>query len=133
MMWFLQIAQLSTTISQAHRATAFHCDMVSRLNISHPAREVDLLDFEPLLAIPSLSLSFANSLFNGGCGCGGRIGHINVGHGVLGFVGGGKVGDDGIGRGNGEGFDSGLGTTSGRETKRRMDRIPQATRQQDQN
>jgi len=23
-MWFLQIAQLSTTISQAHRATAFH-------------------------------------------------------------------------------------------------------------
>jgi len=25
MIWFLQMAQLSTTISQAHRATAFHC------------------------------------------------------------------------------------------------------------
>lgn len=25
-MWFLQMAQLSTTISQAHRATAFHCE-----------------------------------------------------------------------------------------------------------
>jgi hypothetical protein len=24
-MWFLQMAQLSTTISQAHKATAFHC------------------------------------------------------------------------------------------------------------
>lgn len=25
MIWFLQMAQLSTTISQAHNATAFHC------------------------------------------------------------------------------------------------------------
>jgi hypothetical protein len=25
MMWFRQMAQLSTTISHAHRATAFHC------------------------------------------------------------------------------------------------------------
>ncbi|MGI4297485.1 hypothetical protein ACR2WD_27565 [Klebsiella pneumoniae] len=31
MMWFLQIAQLSTTISQAQRATAFHFLISKRL------------------------------------------------------------------------------------------------------
>jgi hypothetical protein len=31
MMWFLQIAQLSTTISQAHKATAFHCGHISTI------------------------------------------------------------------------------------------------------
>src|SRR6266536_1645098 len=29
MMWFLQMAQLSTTISQAHKATAFHYHIIS--------------------------------------------------------------------------------------------------------
>jgi hypothetical protein len=30
MIWFLQMAQLSTTISQAHRATAFHYHIIRR-------------------------------------------------------------------------------------------------------
>merc|ERR1719317_467914 len=49
MIWFLQIAQLSTTISQAHKATAFHF-FTSNLFLSFTAR---LLDAEG----DSLSLS----------------------------------------------------------------------------
>jgi len=36
-MWFLQMAQLSTTMSHAHRATAFHCPNVNIgvANVAH--------------------------------------------------------------------------------------------------
>lgn len=34
-MWFLQIAQLSTTISQAHSATAFHCWENHKYEVRH--------------------------------------------------------------------------------------------------
>jgi hypothetical protein len=50
MMWFRQMAQLSTTISQAHRATAFHLTITSQYHESLRAVGfVYLLDLELLL------------------------------------------------------------------------------------
>ena len=40
MMWFLQMAQLSTTMSQAHSATAFHF-FTSNLFFSQTFHEID--------------------------------------------------------------------------------------------
>jgi hypothetical protein len=65
MMWFLQIAQLSTTISQAHRATAFHCDMVSRLNISHPAVRLTFLTSNRFLPSPPSALALPTAFLTG--------------------------------------------------------------------
>ena len=43
-MWFLQIAQLSTTISHAHKATAFHFLTSNRFLPSAPPSPPDLAD-----------------------------------------------------------------------------------------
>lgn len=46
MIWFLQMAQLSTTMSQAHRATAFHFLTSKRFLPSGPtSAPPDLADF----------------------------------------------------------------------------------------
>lgn len=44
MIWFLQIAQLSTTISHAHKATAFHFLTSNRFLPSAPASPPDFAD-----------------------------------------------------------------------------------------
>lgn len=75
MMWFRQIAQLSTTISQAHRATAFHCSFpVSMASGSSEPGSVYLLDLKLLLAFNTLAAR-ALGLFSDR-----RITHLHVGH-----------------------------------------------------
>lgn len=62
MMWFLHIAQLSTTISHDQRATADHFLTSNRFGLPEPAAEVDedgnsgLSDFGST-SIPSSSMS----------------------------------------------------------------------------
>jgi len=76
-MWFRQIAQLSTTMSQAQRATAFHCRLHKHDRLSYSAWTsiAHLLDFETLLASRVNScVGFASlGLWRG-------IGHICVRH-----------------------------------------------------
>ena len=54
-MWFLQMAQLSTTMSQAHRATAFHYRAVSIS--AAPWRRAALTFFTSKRFLPSAALS----------------------------------------------------------------------------
>lgn len=57
-MWFLQMAQLSTTMSHAHRATAFHYNV--RSDVHHPLRILFVADstfFTSNLFLPSLDAS----------------------------------------------------------------------------
>lgn len=75
-MWFRQIAQLSTTMSQAQSATAFHClgvSIVSPATYVVPRKSSYLLDLE-------LLLSGAVSLLSRGR----RVAHLDVGH-IRGF------------------------------------------------
>jgi hypothetical protein len=75
MMWLRQMAQLSTTMSHAQRATAFHCDLLTWPR--HLSRSVctHLLDFEALLVAVGASSSLGHLRLRWG-----RIGHIDVGH-----------------------------------------------------
>jgi hypothetical protein len=83
MMWFLQIAQLSTTISQAHKATAFH---YSASVTAYPKRAVQthLLNLKTLLAIRATTLSgslgLAGDLLRRSSRSCRSICHINVRH-----------------------------------------------------
>merc|ERR1719251_392413 len=61
MMWFLQMAQLSTTMSQAHRATAFHF-LTSNLFLSFPATTPEPLGCSESLSTSILQLGFIQSL-----------------------------------------------------------------------
>jgi hypothetical protein len=75
MMWLRQMAQLSTTMSHAQRATAFHCDLLALPR--HLSRRVctHLLDFEALLVAVSAGSSLGHLRLRWG-----RIGHIDVSH-----------------------------------------------------
>lgn len=75
-MWFRQIAQLSTTISHAHRATAFHC-LILVLSLK-PSQEdsVYLLDLKTLL-ISRICAGTGLGCLGFGCR---SISHSNVGH-----------------------------------------------------
>jgi hypothetical protein len=82
-MWFLQIAQLSTTMSQAHRATAFHYRAVSIS--AAPCTEKasscsHLLHLKALLAVCSALRTSGFSLANCLLRRGWDIGHNDVGH-----------------------------------------------------
>jgi hypothetical protein len=82
MMWLRQMAQLSTTMSQAQRATAFHwSDMLARDHtamrfISQPAY---LLHLELLLSVDGITACASFSALDFGCSA--CIGHLDVGHG----------------------------------------------------
>ena len=81
-MWFRQMAQLSTTISHAQSATAFHWSSVSAGLNPGAGREVaHLLDLESLLSLLHLAITSRTSLLLDNRRGGGRIGHIDVGHG----------------------------------------------------
>ena len=78
MMWLRQMAQLSTTMSQAQRATAFHCIVSVRPSDAMVSWLPYLLDFE-------LLFSFRNIAARAGLGVlhlGRRSGicHLDVGH-----------------------------------------------------
>lgn len=79
MMWLRQMAQLSTTMSQAQRATAFHyVQVVSTCPAKDSAAKYShahLLNFEALLGLDITALL----LSHGGC-----ISHVDVGHDVSG-------------------------------------------------
>jgi hypothetical protein len=75
MMWLRQMAQLSTTMSHAQRATAFHCDMLALSRDRFCSARTHLLDFEALLVAVSAGASLGHLRL-----CRGRIGHIHVGH-----------------------------------------------------
>lgn len=50
-MWFRQMAQLSTTISHAHNATAFHCVELARAALVLEDDSACLLNLEPFSAV----------------------------------------------------------------------------------
>jgi len=83
MMWLRQIAQLSTTISHAHKATAFHCNDIS-LALAASLLRIYLLDLKSLLPICTTclchSLRFASSFFYWSRSARWSIGHIDVCH-----------------------------------------------------
>jgi hypothetical protein len=85
MMWLRQMAQLSTTMSQAQRATAFHWSITVLLSkpkiMSRCESSVctDLLYLETLLAI-TLGLDITTLLLDHSARGAGRIGHIDVRH-----------------------------------------------------
>ena len=84
MMWFLQMAQLSTTISQAHNATAFHWVTVSgsQAKSKEEWASLDLLHLELLLSIDEGSSLGGGSLLGGALvfRCRRSIDHVNVCH-----------------------------------------------------
>lgn len=79
-MWLRQIAQLSTTMSQAQSATAFHYCMLERHVVSGSrVTPTNLLDFEAFLATVCRT-SFGLGALDFCAGGGRCIGHVNVGH-----------------------------------------------------
>jgi hypothetical protein len=78
MMWLRQMAQLSTTISQAQRATAFHYGVLALLLMLSLSRDAHLLDFEALLVALSAGTGLASLRLRRG-----RICHVDVGHGCV--------------------------------------------------
>lgn len=82
-MWLRQIAQLSTTMSHAQRATAFHYMSLKQMSASflvlkradfahmYVASDPHLLDLEALLLLAITTLL----LVDDGC-----VGHLDVGH-----------------------------------------------------
>jgi hypothetical protein len=85
MIWLRQIAQLSTTISQAHSATAFHCLILVPATSEERMVRACLFDFEPLPALNCgvSCTSFCNLRISLGFGWGSwaSIGHVNISHG----------------------------------------------------
>jgi hypothetical protein len=75
MMWLRQMAQLSTTMSQAQSATAFHCDMLALPCEPLSSVCTHLLDLEALLVAVSAGSGLGHLRLRRG-----RIGHVNVGH-----------------------------------------------------
>lgn len=74
-MWFRQMAQLSTTMSHAQRATAFHCSFpVSMTPGGSQLATLYLLDLKFLLSLDTLAAGALALLSDG------RIAHLNVGH-----------------------------------------------------
>lgn len=73
------MAQLSTTMSHAHRATAFHYSISARFGWSglNLLPQTDLLDFKPLFSVTALLLD--GRLW----WCVGRIVHLHISHGDL--------------------------------------------------
>lgn len=69
------MAQLSTTMSQAQSATAFHCASQQCCRVPKKLQKTHLLHFELLLALDGLGT------FSLGAGWG--IAHLNVRHGVV--------------------------------------------------
>lgn len=78
MMWFLQMAQLSTTMSHAQSATAFHYPSVSSERVCL-VRDANLLDLKALLAVGGLGVTVSSLLDDAARG----IGHVDVGHGGM--------------------------------------------------
>lgn len=96
MMWLRQMAQLSTTMSQAQRATAFHCFLSASLRSVHGLHNVTyLLDLEPFLPVRITARSLALDLW--------RICHFHIRHG-----------------------DRGVLISCGASTQRRLSRTPRA-------
>ena len=76
MMWLRQMAQLSTTMSQAQRATAFHCVWLARvIEKSCVDVKTHLLDLETRLALPTITAWAGLAAFRLW-----RIHHLYVGH-----------------------------------------------------
>lgn len=81
-MWLRHMAQLSTTMSHAQRATAFHWGPVSSAS-ARAATAAYLLDLEALLVAFCAGAGLGGLRLRLGGG-GGGIGHVHVGHGVVG-------------------------------------------------
>jgi hypothetical protein len=88
MIWLRQMAQLSTTISQAQRATAFHYVMLALSSTYVLSCDAHLLDLETLLVAVSASTGLASLRLHRG-----RICHIDVRHGCGECVCGGVCGE----------------------------------------
>jgi hypothetical protein len=81
MMWLRQMAQLSTTMSQAQSATAFHYSNMSAL-LSPGMRlwcfTIYLLHLELLLSVDGITACASFGILDFGCSA--CIGHLDVGH-----------------------------------------------------
>jgi hypothetical protein len=77
MIWFRQIAQLSTTMSHAQSATAFHWSSISNW-FGNRCGDPHLLDLKALL----VALCAGTCLSNLGLGCSRGVRHVHVRHGV---------------------------------------------------
>ena len=80
-MWLRQMAQLSTTMSHAHKATAFHYSLSAQTSMHNlvPIR-IYLFDFKTLLAVGGVTAR--NSLGHFGFRWPRGISHLNVRHDV---------------------------------------------------
>ena len=78
MMWLRQMAQLSTTMSQAQRATAFHCIVSVRPSDAMVSWLPYLLDFELLFSFRHITARAGLGILHLGCRSG--ICHLDVGH-----------------------------------------------------
>jgi hypothetical protein len=78
MMWLRQMAQLSTTMSQAQRATAFHCIVSARSSDAMVSWLLYLLDFELLLSFRHITACASLGVLHLGRRSG--ICHLDVGH-----------------------------------------------------
>ena len=78
MMWLRQMAQLSTTMSQAQRATAFHCIVSARSSDAMVSWLPYLLDFELLLSFRHITACASLGVLHLGRRSG--IRHLDVGH-----------------------------------------------------
>ena len=76
MMWLRQMAQLSTTMSHAQSATAFHCALLACIPSCLPRACAYLLDLEALLFGVAACTRLGRDL----CLRRGRVCHVDIGH-----------------------------------------------------
>lgn len=89
-MWLRQMAQLSTTMSHAQRATAFHYMNVSATQsiqcLAYVQANSYLLDLKLLLSLGDIAACTSFGVLVD-FGRSARIGHLDVGHGGCGVLG----------------------------------------------